>query len=193
MVFVRTILKKIFESNLMYYFVCIVGLLFLFKKDVFRSKYFTDSKIGYVWLLNAIWYQRILGFNRFSRYIVHHTTKVGPSKNFIVHKDSIDALTSPGCYFQCFDAQIILDKDVLIGPNVGLITSNHDPCNPEIHLAGSDIVIKEGSWVGMNSVILPGVELGPGTIVAAGSVVTKSFPDGKVMISGTPAKVKKYL
>lgn len=44
-------------------------------------------------------------------------------------------------------------------------------------------------FIGMQSVILPGVTLGDNTIVGAGSVVTKSFPDGKVVIAGNPAKV----
>ena len=45
----------------------------------------------------------------------------------------------------------------------------------------------------MNSVILPGVKLGTRTIVAAGSVVTKSFPEGYCVIAGSPAKIIRYL
>jgi acetyltransferase-like isoleucine patch superfamily enzyme len=45
----------------------------------------------------------------------------------------------------------------------------------------------------MNSVILPGVELGDFTVVGAGSVVTKSFKDGYCVIAGNPAKVIRLL
>jgi len=45
----------------------------------------------------------------------------------------------------------------------------------------------------MNAVILPGVHLGDHTIVAAGSVVTKSFPQGNCILGGVPAKVVKEL
>lgn len=45
----------------------------------------------------------------------------------------------------------------------------------------------------MNSVILPGVSLGDFTIVGAGSVVTKSFPDGHLIIAGNPAKPIRHL
>jgi acetyltransferase-like isoleucine patch superfamily enzyme len=43
--------------------------------------------------------------------------------------------------------------------------------------------------VGMNAVILPGVVLGPATVVAAGAIVTKSFPDGFCIVAGVPARV----
>ena len=45
----------------------------------------------------------------------------------------------------------------------------------------------------MNSVILPGVTLGPHTIVGAGSVVTHSFPDGYCVIAGNPARLIRTL
>jgi len=52
-----------------------------------------------------------------------------------------------------------------------------------------DVTIGSQSWLGANCIILPGVTLGPHTIVGAGAVVTKSFPDGWVVIAGNPAKV----
>ena len=45
----------------------------------------------------------------------------------------------------------------------------------------------------MNSVILPGVELGNRTIVAAGTVVTKSFKQGNIVLGGVPAKIIKEI
>lgn len=51
------------------------------------------------------------------------------------------------------------------------------------------IIIGQHSFIGSNSLILPGVELGRNTIVGAGSVVTKSFKEGNVVIAGNPAKV----
>ena len=60
------------------------------------------------------------------------------------------------------------------------------------HQNGKDVVISEDCWIGMNSVILPGVVLGKHTIVGAGSIVTKSF-DGNCVIAGNPAKKIKDL
>lgn len=51
------------------------------------------------------------------------------------------------------------------------------------------ITIGNNSFIGARSVIMYGVELGDNTIVAAGSVVTKSFRDGNIVIGGNPAKI----
>jgi len=50
------------------------------------------------------------------------------------------------------------------------------------------IVVKDKTYIGLNSIILPGVTIGEHVIVAAGSVVTKSIPDG-VIVGGNPAKI----
>jgi len=62
-----------------------------------------------------------------------------------------------------------------------------------IFMTKEKVIICDYSWAGMNSVILPGVKLGSRTIVAAGSVVAKSFPEGYCVIAGSPAKIIRYL
>ena len=114
-------------------------------------------------------------------------------KNISFDQDSINVFQSPGCYFQAIDAKIKIGKNVHIGPNVGIITTNHNPSNLREHLEGEDVLIGDNTWIGMNSVILPGVVLGPNTIVGAGSVVNKSFPDGGCLIAGVPARFIKNL
>ena len=54
------------------------------------------------------------------------------------------------------------------------------------------IIIKKNSWIGMRSIILKGVIIGEGAVVAAGSVVTKDVPD-YTLVAGNPAIVKKRL
>jgi len=49
-------------------------------------------------------------------------------------------------------------------------------------------VLRKGCWIGANAVILPGVIIGENSVVGAGSVVTKSIPNGVIAV-GNPAKV----
>lgn len=88
---------------------------------------------------------------------------------------------------------ISIGSGTYIAQNVGLITENHDINNLDNHLKSQNISIGRNCWIGMNSVILPGVVLGDKTIVGAGAVVTSSFPKGHIVIAGVPARVIKEL
>jgi acetyltransferase-like isoleucine patch superfamily enzyme len=110
-------------------------------------------------------------------------TIANPQKIFVGINSGIGR---SGCYFQGAGGMYIGDY-VRIANNVGIITSNHDLIDHNISHYNK-VIIGDYSWIGMNSVILPGVELGTRTIVAAGSVVTKSFPEGFCVIGGNPAK-----
>ena len=87
---------------------------------------------------------------------------------------------------------ISIGNDVFIGPKVNLITINHD-VNPDNRSAtyGRPIVIEDKVWIGINSTILPGVRIGYGAIVGAGSVVTKSIPDHAIA-GGVPCQILKW-
>lgn len=83
-----------------------------------------------------------------------------------------------------------LDRSVLIGPGVKIIGGNHDLDDFSKESLPSDpIEIGADCWIGANSVILPGVKLLPGTIIGAGSVVTKGFGVGNIIAAGNPAVV----
>lgn len=88
---------------------------------------------------------------------------------------------------------IEIGNEVFIGPKVNLITINHDP-NPDNRSAtyGRPIVIEDKVWIGINSTILPGVRLGYGCIVGAGSVVTKDVP-AMTVVAGNPARIIKKI
>ena len=94
-------------------------------------------------------------------------------------------------------ASIIIENDVLIGSGVHIYVSNHkfDLCNPVIdqgHLEPRRVMLRRGCWIGANSIILPGVEIGENSVIGAGSVVTKSIPSG-VVAAGNPAKIIKVI
>lgn len=101
------------------------------------------------------------------------------------------SIARPGCYIQGAGG-VYIGKYVQLAPNVGILSANHDLYDQNKYNV-APIKIGDYSWIGMNSVITAGVELGPRTIVAAGAVVTKSFPDGFCVLAGIPAKKIKDL
>lgn len=85
---------------------------------------------------------------------------------------------------------IDIADDVMIGPNVSLITSGH-PVAPSQRRAGvtaSPIVIQRNVWIAANVTVIGGVTIGENSVVAAGSVVTKDVP-ADTLAGGNPAKV----
>lgn len=86
-----------------------------------------------------------------------------------------------------------IGNDVFIGPKVNLISLNH-VVNPEKRSStyGRRIVIEDKVWIGINSTILPGVRIGFGAIVGAGSVVTKDV-EPLTIVAGNPARAIKRI
>jgi len=90
---------------------------------------------------------------------------------------------------------ITIGNNCYIGMNSSLITITHKIGNSEKRAGNGEylpIVIEDGCWVGACATVLPGVTIGKGCIIAAGSVVTKDCtPNG--MYAGVPAKRIKDL
>lgn len=83
-----------------------------------------------------------------------------------------------------------LDRSILIAPGVKIVSGNHDLDDFSKESVHCDpIVIGADCWLGANAVILPSVQLLPGTIVGAGSVVTGSFGKGRIVVAGNPARI----
>ncbi len=96
-------------------------------------------------------------------------------------------------YNNCFldSGKITIGDNTIIGPNVQLYSVNHpmDAATRNTLVEYSKpIAIGQNCWIGGGVVIIPGVTLGDGVVVGAGSVVTKSFKSN-VFIAGNPAKV----
>jgi maltose O-acetyltransferase len=92
-------------------------------------------------------------------------------------------------------ATIHIGDRVLLGPAVHLYTTTH-PLDAAERASGiqliAPIVLEDDCWIGGNSVIMPGVTIGKGAVIGAGSVVTKSIPAGAVAF-GNPCKVQQVL
>ncbi|EFO3596123.1 acyltransferase, partial [Escherichia coli] len=86
---------------------------------------------------------------------------------------------------------VTIGSNVSISPYVRIITASHDVNCPNFSLILKPVIIKDYVWICTSSIILPGVTLGYGAIVAAGAVVTKNIPDYAI-VAGNPAKVIGY-
>jgi len=164
-----------------------------FDKKYLTGRYFNNDLSGYLWAFKSIWVKNILKLAQPVSFPTALTCVVTNANNIHFHPDDLNNFQSPGTYFQNFLGHIYIGKGSYIAPNVGIITANHNIENLDAHTEGKDVIIGEKCWIGMNSVILPGVELGEKTIVAAGAVVTKSFPQGNVVLAGVPARVIKEI
>lgn len=90
-----------------------------------------------------------------------------------------------------FPHLITLEDEVSIGPSVLILShSGASPFHQRtgiFHQPPSPVVIKRGAWLGSGCIILPGVTVGIGSIVAAGAVVSKNVPDFTT-VAGNPAR-----
>ncbi|MBO4965554.1 MAG: sugar O-acetyltransferase [Muribaculaceae bacterium] len=97
-----------------------------------------------------------------------------------------------GCKFQDWGG-ITIGSNCLIGHNCTICTVNHNP-EPEsrVNMSCQPVVIGDRVWIGANVTILPGVRIGFGAIVGAGSVVTKDV-EPLTIVAGNPARVIKRI
>lgn len=147
-----------------------------------------QGKIGF-----EFWFkQKVLGLGGNQRvyWPVHWTSQVFDVKNIIVGIDAYPGIMK-GCYIQG-KGGIFIGDYTQIGPNVIIVSANHDVYDSRKHIL-SEVRIGKYCWIGAGVKIMPGVELGDWTVIGAGAVVTKSFPEGYCVIAGVPAQEIRQL
>ncbi len=100
----------------------------------------------------------------------------------------------PFAYIGC-SGMITIGSNVMISPRVSIYAENHNFSRTDISMkeqgvTREDVVIEDNCWIAANSIVLAGVTIGKGSIVAAGSVVTKDVPPYSI-VAGSPARVIK--
>lgn len=81
-----------------------------------------------------------------------------------------------------------IGNHVSISPEVAILTADHDRDLPGFPLRSRPVVIEDHVWIGMRAMVLPGVRIGRGAVVAAGAVVTRDVAPLSV-VAGVPARV----
>jgi acetyltransferase-like isoleucine patch superfamily enzyme len=136
------------------------------------------------------YFQKIVGVNCEIPWPVHHTSVIKAYKN--IHRTIHRPGSAMGCYIDARNG-LYLGENVIMGPKVSIISMNHDVSNFKNYKTANPIKIGNNSWLATGCIILPEVELGEHTVVAAGAVVTKSFLEGNQIIGGNPARVIKKI
>lgn len=100
-----------------------------------------------------------------------------------------NVFVNQNCTFYDLGGLDIAD-DVMVGPNVSIITSGHpiDPSRRRDYVIAKPIVIERNVWIAANATIIGGVKVGENSVVAAGSVVTRDVPPN-TLVAGNPASV----
>ena len=105
----------------------------------------------------------------------------------------------PGAIFSASESGICIGNKVMFGPRVTIMGGDHNAAelgeymfDVKIKRSGNDlpVFVEDDVWIGAGAIILKGVTIGRGSIVAAGSVVTKSVPPYSIA-AGNPARVLK--
>lgn len=147
-----------------------------------------------------------LAFNFRLRYRVNHLGYRHKGVNVTLHNGSTlfppekiwlgnDIYIGPEAYLWA-DGGITIHDNVILGPRVSIFTANHKIEGADYLPYGyttelGEVEIFSNSYIGAYSIILAGVRIGEGAIVAAGSVVTKNVPP-LAFVAGNPAQVKRY-
>ncbi|TDU71408.1 maltose O-acetyltransferase [Prosthecobacter fusiformis] len=92
-----------------------------------------------------------------------------------------------GCLLDGRKYEIHTGKDVSIGPEATILTLGHEPQSSTFEDKGGDVIIGDRVWIAYRAIILPGVTIGDGAVIAAGAVVTRDV-EAYTIVAGSPAK-----
>ena len=145
-------------------------------------------------------------YNNVFTFIPSNTLRVFYLRYILGHKIGKNNFVHLGCNFygkikignNCVIGRKVILKGgiIVIGNNVSITaetyiqTGSHFLDDENFKSFETEVNIKDRVWIGLRSIILPGVTLGEGSVLGAGSVLTKNIPDFKVF-AGVPAKFIK--
>jgi carbonic anhydrase/acetyltransferase-like protein (isoleucine patch superfamily) len=92
------------------------------------------------------------------------------------------------------EGAIIIEDDAILASGVQIYTNTHKfydtsrPISQQGFAPPKNVIIRRGAWIGVNAILLPGVEIGQNVVVGAGAVVRRSVPNGSIVM-GNPGNI----
>lgn len=131
-------------------------------------------------------YRKIMKFRIEGNSFVFMNCSFDCAENLIIGKHSV---INANCRIDT-RGEVTVGKNVSISSDVIILTADHDMDTPGMDGRQRKVSIGNNAWIGTRAMIMPGVSIGEGAVVAAGAVVTKSVAPFQV-VAGVPAKVIK--
>jgi acetyltransferase-like isoleucine patch superfamily enzyme len=182
-------------------------ILFRYKFDIFSS--FTIARLRVKFPKTYISSRTHINFDNIGQLQIGENTDISDFTTLVAMNDPLNNVqnssliigsnTYIGEYnnIRAGGGMIQIGDFCSISQHISIIASNHKFKKEELirnqpwDLENNFVVIKDDVWIGANSIILPGVTIGKGAIIGAGSVVNKDIPDFAIAV-GNPVRVIRY-
>jgi len=128
---------------------------------------------------------RIFGAQIGRQVYLGYGCEIRKPRNLIIGNNVV---INPKCLIDCRGGALVIGNNVDIAQESIIWTESHDPHDAFHKLINASTTIEDYCWVGCRSMIMPGVTLGYGSVVAAGSIVTKNV-GAKEIVGGIPARL----
>jgi acetyltransferase-like isoleucine patch superfamily enzyme len=154
--------------------------------------YLTNYVVAYVpsFSFRRMWYRRVLGIQIgrhvgvfIGTYVWFHGPRTNRRKGIRIGQNT---RINRRCTLD-LRGGLVIGENVSISPEVMILAASHDVNQPDFPDIAASIVIEDHAFIGTRAMILPGVTVGRGAVVVAGSQVSKDVPP-MTIVGGTPAR-----
>jgi maltose O-acetyltransferase len=154
--------------------------------------YLTNYLVSHIpsFALRRLWYERVLGMSFGVNAGVHLGCYVWFYSPGQVRRDGVRLGTNSRINRDCcLDVRggVSIGDNVSVSPEVMILTAGHNMVDPAFRVEHRPVTIHDHAWIGSRAMIMPGVTVGRGAVVAAGAIVTRDVPPFAV-VAGVPAR-----